>query len=99
MCNRQNDKESVGRVKRVYEYDNVHQLSDHNDHRLSFRLGEYTFHDLYLPPVLSTAQCTEWLENRLRIDDHTIIIGDLNALPCRYGDRSTKVRGTRVLDP
>ena len=76
----------------------VHQLPYHNNHTLSFRLGDYTFHGLYLPPALSNAQCTERLDC-LRIDDHTIILGDLNARLRRFGDHNTNVRGTAVLDP
>ena len=77
----------------------IHQLPNPNRHTLSFQIGTYKFHGLYLPPSLDTAACAALLD-QLIIDEHTIILGDLNARSkTTTGDHSNNKRGTEVLEP
>ena len=77
----------------------IHQYPYHNDETLSFKIGAYTIHALYLPPsTLSDEQATSRLD-RLHIDDYTIIVGDLNARSHQFGDHRTNERAKIAVEP
>ena len=81
----------------------IHTLPPNNRYTLSFRIGNYTFHSLYLPPTPThhnnNNQYKELLD-QLTIDDTTIILGDFNARSkILTGDHQNNSRGLHVLEP
>ena len=79
----------------------IHHLPIINRFTLSFRIGLYTFHGLYLPPppTLNDDTAIELLD-QLTINEYTIILGDLNARSkLLTGDHSNNNRGLKALEP
>ena len=79
----------------------IHQLPNQNSFTLSFKIGMYTFHGLYLPPPPTITDDTVIeLLDQLPIDNHTVILGDLNARSkLLTGDHSNNTHGLKVLEP
>jgi hypothetical protein len=73
----------------------------HNiDNHLSFTIGTFTFHCLYLPPSLSDENAITILQHLPRPSSTTttIFCGDFNARNMQLGDTRTTVRGTMLFD-
>ena len=83
----------------LYKYQR--HFPNKNRYTLSFKIGTYTFHGLYLPPPNhnDNIQCKE-LPDQLEIDDHTIIFGDFNARSkVITQDHQNNSRGLHVPEP
>ena len=79
----------------------IHHLPNTSRFSLSFQIGIYTFHGLYLPPppTLNDTTTIELLD-QLNITNNTIILGDLNARSkLLTGDHSNNTRGIHALEP
>ncbi|KAG2223203.1 hypothetical protein INT45_011549 [Circinella minor] len=79
----------------------IHHLPNINGFTLFFRIGLYTFHGLYLPPppTLNNDLVIDLLD-QLTINEHTIILGDLNAhSKLLTGDHANNNRGLKALEP
>ena len=78
----------------------IHHLPIINRFTLSFRIGLYTFHGLYLPPPPTLNNTVIELLDQLTINEYTIILGDLNARSkLLTGDHSNNNRGLKALEP
>ena len=78
----------------------IHHLPNTSRFSLSFQIGIYTFHGLYLPPppTLNDTTTIELLD-QLNITNNTIILGDLNARSkLLTGDHSNNTRGIHALE-
>ncbi|CDH61347.1 hypothetical protein RO3G_14949 [Lichtheimia corymbifera JMRC:FSU:9682] len=70
----------------------IHFHPNTSNYIISFTLGPYQFHGLYVPPSLSHTAFRNLLF-QLDINDSTLVFGDLNArLGSRLGDRRTNGR-------
>lgn len=90
-----NSRTTVDGLALLYRPDlpyHIHFHPNTSNYIISFTLGPYQFHGLYVPPSLSHTTFRNLLF-QLDINDSTLVFGDLNArLGSRLGDRRTNGR-------